>query len=231
MTNAAPTSGSAFVVCDPNSKSIERMYALFRENLPEHRLDIVPTPLQCVRRCREQRIVSNGGHPRVAKKADTIFTMLPSTPQVKDVYLGESGILQALKSLHSSVSEPTPRLFIDSTTLDVHFAREVAKKVTEAGGQMIDAPVSGGVVGARAGTLTFMVGGPNEAFERSRPFLDMMGARTVHCGPSGTGLIAKLCNNHILVSLPVGLMLVGFSFQTFGQCRELTRWRSRKECY
>jgi 3-hydroxyisobutyrate dehydrogenase len=143
-------------------------------------------------------------HHRVAKKADTIFTMLPSTPQVKDVYLGDSGILQALNSpSSSSASESIPPLFVDSTTLDVHFAREVATKIMEAGGRMIDAPVSGGVVGARAGTLTFMAGGPNEAFECSRPFLSMMGTRAVHCGPSGTGLVTKLCNNHILVSLLV----------------------------
>ena len=115
----------------------------------------------------------------VAKKANTIFTMLPLMLQVKDVYLGDCGILQALNSPSpSSAPESIPPLFVDYTTLDVHFAREVAMK-------------------------TFMAGGPNEAFEHLHPFLSMMGTRAVHCGPSGTGLVAKLCNNHILVSLLV----------------------------
>ncbi|KAF8321444.1 3-hydroxyisobutyrate dehydrogenase [Cantharellus anzutake] len=173
-------SGNAFVVCDPSPKSVERISAFCKENIPGHRLDVEPNPLE------------------VTKKADAIFTMLPSTPQVKAVYLGESGVLQALNSLRSSHASRSPRLFVDSTTLDVQFARETAKQITDAGAQMVDAPVSGGVVGARAGTLTFMVGGPKVAFERSRPFLDMMSSRAIHCGQSGTGLIAKLCNNHIL---------------------------------
>ncbi len=174
---------------------------------------------------------------RVAKKADTIFTMLPSTPQVKDVYLGDSGILQALNSLSSSFApESIPPLFVDSTTLDVHFAREVATKIMEAGGQMIDAPVSGGPVGVRAGTLTFMAGGPNEAFE-------LFASLSEYDGDQG-GTLWPIrdwpCYEAMQQSYPGqsigGLVLLGASHfgayhPSFGQCRELIRWPSPKGCY
>lgn len=129
--------------------------------------------------------------------------MLPSSPQVQAVYLGGSGVLEALHSRSPSdaveeVSEP--KLFVDSTTLDVHVARDVSERIFAAGAHMVDAPVSGGVVGAKAGSLSFMVGGPEPSFDRAQPFLSHMGTRIVHCGDSGNGLIAKLCNNHILVS-------------------------------
>lgn len=106
--------------------------------------------------------------------------MLPSNPHVKSVYF-ESGE----DSLLSGASSGT--LFIDGSTIDPNVSREVAAKCEEHGSEMIDAPVSGGVGGAEAGTLTFMVGGTDSAFSRAQPYLGAMGANIVHCGGNGTG--------------------------------------------
>lgn len=123
--------------------------------------------------------------------------MLPSSPHVRQVYTTESGgIIPGLQSLASE--ERASTLCIDSTTLDVEVARTVAQEVHQTGATMIDAPVSGGVAGAKAGTLSFMVGGTEEAFQRASPILAHMGKKIVHCGPSGAGLAAKICNNMIL---------------------------------
>ncbi|KEP53618.1 3-hydroxyisobutyrate dehydrogenase [Rhizoctonia solani 123E] len=130
----------------------------------------------------------------VAQRASAIFTMLPSSPQVKQVYLGDGGILHGI----SKRPQPVESLYVDSTTLDVTVARDVAAQVEATGGDMVDAPVSGGVVGARAGTLSFMVGGSENGFKRAYPFLSHMGRNIVHCGPSGSGLTAKICNNLVL---------------------------------
>jgi 3-hydroxyisobutyrate dehydrogenase len=89
-------------------------------------------------------------------------------------------------------------LLIDSSTIDVETAREVAQAAAGKGLAMVDAPVSGGVAGAQAATLTFMVGGPDDAFERARPVLEKMGKTIVHAGGPGTGQAAKICNNMIL---------------------------------
>jgi 3-hydroxyisobutyrate dehydrogenase len=89
-------------------------------------------------------------------------------------------------------------LLIDCSTIDVATARAVGAMAAERGFEMLDAPVSGGTGGAEAGTLTFMVGGPDGAFARGKPFLDIMGQNIVHTGGSGNGQVAKICNNMIL---------------------------------
>lgn len=132
----------------------------------------------------------------LVKHASTIFTMLPSSPQVEEVYLGENGLLEGLKELSEQDRQDT--LFVDCTTLDPGVAKEVSKLMQQAGAGMIDAPVSGGVVGAEAGTLSFMCGGPEESFKRAEAFLKLMGRRSVYCGDSGNGLAAKICNNLLL---------------------------------
>ncbi|KAF7322530.1 NAD dependent epimerase dehydratase family protein [Mycena chlorophos] len=119
--------------------------------------------------------------------------MLPSSAQVRTVY---SSIIPALRNLHPDDKQHT--VCIDSTTLDVSVAQEVAKEVITSGVRMVDAPVSGGVTGAKAGTLAFLVGGTAEDFKSVEPTLALMGQRIVHCGPSGAGLGAKICNNLIL---------------------------------
>jgi 3-hydroxyisobutyrate dehydrogenase len=124
-----------------------------------------------------------------AREADVIVTMLPSGKEVKALYLDAGGIVASAKK---------GALLIDSSTIDVESARAVAKAATEKGLLMVDAPVSGGVGGASAGTLTFMVGGSDAAFAKAKPFLDAMGKTIVHAGGDGNGQAAKICNNMIL---------------------------------
>jgi len=127
----------------------------------------------------------------------TVITMLPSSPHVQSVYQeSPQSILAALGNLPAEEARKT--LCIDSTTCHVDKAQEVSKAVLEAGASMVDAPVSGGVSGAKAGTLSFMVGGMQASFALASPLLALMGARIIHCGPSGAGLAAKICNNMIL---------------------------------
>ncbi|WP_462416930.1 3-hydroxyisobutyrate dehydrogenase [Kytococcus sp. Marseille-QA3725] len=119
--------------------------------------------------------------------AEAVITMLPNGKLVLDSY---AEIVPAAKG--------EDVLFIDSSTIDVDSARKAADVVREAGHSSIDAPVSGGVVGSEAGTLTFMVGGTEEAFGRAKPILEVMGRKIVHCGGAGNGQAAKICNNMLL---------------------------------
>lgn len=119
--------------------------------------------------------------------AEVVVTMLPAGPHVMSVY--EESILPAVA---------TGALLIDCSTIDVETARKVAGLAAEKGFDMVDAPVSGGVGGAEAGTLTFMVGGPDSAFDRAKPILEKMGKAIVHCGGAGNGQAAKICNNMML---------------------------------
>jgi 3-hydroxyisobutyrate dehydrogenase len=119
--------------------------------------------------------------------ADVVITMLPAGKHVLDAYRDE---------LISAAGPDT--LFIDSSTIDVADARTARDVVVAAGHRAIDAPVSGGVTGAEAGTLTFMVGATAEDFAAAEPILTIMGGRVVHCGDSGAGQAAKVCNNMIL---------------------------------
>ncbi|MBL4784545.1 MAG: 3-hydroxyisobutyrate dehydrogenase [Cohaesibacteraceae bacterium] len=125
----------------------------------------------------------------IAKDADVIITMLPAGKHVKAVYTGDEGLLAVANK---------GTLFIDSSTIDVQSAREVAAFAKSSGMKMIDAPVSGGVTGAAAGTLTFMVGGPDDAFTAAKPYLEIMGKNIVHAGDAGNGQAAKICNNMVL---------------------------------
>jgi len=120
------------------------------------------------------------------KNADVVITMLPSGDPVIKVW---NGILQEAKN---------GALFIDCSTIDVADARTAHGLAARRGVESLDAPVSGGVGAANAGTLTFMVGGTETAFARGRPVLEQMGKRVVHCGQSGNGQAAKICNNMIL---------------------------------
>jgi 3-hydroxyisobutyrate dehydrogenase len=127
--------------------------------------------------------------PEAVTGQDAVITMLPAGRHVEQVYLGDGGIVGAV--------EPGT-LLIDCSTIDVATARRVAEAAQAAGMTMVDAPVSGGVGGAEAATLTFMVGGSPEAFERAEPLLAPMGKAIIHAGGSGNGQAAKICNNMIL---------------------------------
>jgi 3-hydroxyisobutyrate dehydrogenase len=120
-------------------------------------------------------------------ETETIITMLPAGKHVLDAYRG--ALLPAARS---------GALFIDCSTIDVASARAAHEAAAAAGMASVDAPVSGGVGGATAATLTFMVGGTDAAFGRAEPILAKMGRRIVHCGAAGAGQAAKICNNMIL---------------------------------
>ncbi len=180
---------------------------------------------------RDQVVASGGSafeniHDAV-DGADVVITMLPSAKIVESVY---ADVMKAAKD---------GALFIDSSTIDVATARAVADRAKHAGFDMVDAPVSGGVGGAAAGTLAFMVGGSAEAFERAKPVLEPMGAKIVHCGQSGNGQAAKACNNMLLAISMIGVSeafnlgrALGLDDQTFfdvasnasGQCWSLTTY-------
>lgn len=132
--------------------------------------------------------------------ADVVITMFPNGAILLDAYRGADGVVAEAKE---------GALFIDSSTIDVAQARQADELVRAAGGQFLDAPVSGGIAGASAGTLTFMVGGDGEDLERARPVLEAMGSRIVHCGGVGTGQAVKLCNNMVL---GVSMIAVGEAF-------------------
>lgn len=121
------------------------------------------------------------------RDVEVVLTMLPAGAQVRAVYT---------EFVFDNVAPGT--LLIDSSTIDVATARDVGAMAAERGLEMLDAPVSGGVGGAEAGTLTFMVGGPQSAFERGLPILEAMGKTIIHAGGGGNGQVAKVCNNMIL---------------------------------
>lgn len=176
-----------------------------------------------------------GGRPAAAMAdavagADAVVTMLPAGQHVRDAYLGSGGILAAAA---------THAVLIDCSTIDVDSARAVGAAAAERGIAMVDAPVSGGVGGAEAGTLTFMVGGPENAFAQAKPYLECMGKTIVHAGASGTGQAAKICNNMILgismiavceafaLAEKLGLdhqKLFDISSKSSGQCWSLTTY-------
>ena len=131
----------------------------------------------------------------VARNAEVVITMLPSSPHVRSVYGGNYGVL---------AGAAPGALLIDSSTIDPLTAREVAMDAHAKGCRMIDAPVSGGVAGAEAATLTFMVGGDLAAFAAARPILECMGRHIVHCGGAGNGQVAKICNNLMLAIEMIG---------------------------
>jgi 3-hydroxyisobutyrate dehydrogenase len=140
------------------------------------------------------RLAAAGGTPAhsigdACADADAVITMLPAGEHVREVYLGDGGVLGAVA--------PTT-LLIDSSTIDVETAREGAQAAQARGLAVLDAPVSGGVAGAQAATLTFMVGGTDDAFARAQPLLEIMGKTIVHAGGAGNGQAAKICNNMIL---------------------------------
>jgi 3-hydroxyisobutyrate dehydrogenase len=127
-----------------------------------------------------------------AEDAEVVFTMLPSGEHVLDVYLGRRNDVALLEVVSSGT------LLVDCSTIAVQDARAAAQAAREAGCRGVDAPVSGGVGGAAAGTLTFMVGAADPDFEEVGSLLEQMAGRVVHCGDSGAGQAAKICNNMVL---------------------------------
>ena len=164
------------------------------------------------------------------KDSEIVVTMLPAGKHVLSVYFGEDGVAS-----HTA----TGTLFLDCSTIAVEDAREAASKAEAAGFLMADAPVSGGTAAADAGTLTFMVGGPDEAYAKAKPILDVMGKNIFHAGGSGNGQAAKIANNMLLGISMIGTCeafnlaeKLGLDAQTFfdisstasGQCWSMTSY-------
>ena len=160
--------------------------------------------------------------------AEVVVTMLPNGAIVRSVYAGDV-IGHA----------PTSALLMDCSTIDVATAREVAETAAKGGHAMLDAPVSGGIAAANAGTLTFMVGGEEAGFARGEPVLAQMGKAVIHAGASGAGQAAKICNNMLLGASMVATCetfklaeKLGLDLQTFfdisskasGQCWSMTAY-------
>jgi 2-hydroxy-3-oxopropionate reductase len=127
----------------------------------------------------------------VAGASDVVITMLPDTPDVELVLFGDGAVA-------SGAAEGS--LVIDMSTIDPIATRTFAERLGSRGVAMLDAPVSGGQVGAEAGTLSIMVGGPVDAFERARPLFEAMGSTIVHVGPAGAGQVTKACNQLVIAS-------------------------------
>lgn len=121
-----------------------------------------------------------------ADGADVVITMLPAGPHVRSVYLDDGGL----------VATAAPgTLLIDSSTIDVDTSRAIGKAAVAKGLEMIDAPVTGGVMAARIGNLNFIIGGTKESYARARPYLEVMGGNLLYAGEQGSGIGVKICNN------------------------------------
>jgi 2-hydroxy-3-oxopropionate reductase len=132
----------------------------------------------------------------VAEQSEFVFTNLPDSPDVEQVVLGPDGIIEGAR-------EGT--IFIDNSTIKPETARLIAERLGEVGMQALDAPVSGGDIGARQGTLSIMVGGPREAFDRALPLFEVMGKSAVWVGESGAGQIAKAANQVVVAGTMVAM--------------------------
>jgi 3-hydroxyisobutyrate dehydrogenase len=186
--------------------------------------DVVEVSRQAAARDGVQIVATARG---CTENADVVISMLPAGEHVLSVW---NDILPVANQ---------GALFIDCSTIDVASARKAHASAAERGVATLDAPVSGGVGGAKAATLTFMVGGSHAAFSRGRPVLERMGKRVVHCGEAGNGQVAKICNNMILgismIAVSEAFVLgekLGLSHQALfdvasassGQCWSLTSY-------
>lgn len=163
--------------------------------------DVVPAALDAA---RAHGITTAATAADAVAGAAVVLTMLPSGKHLLDAYRGTPGgpgqhSVPGQRSGPGLLAAAAPgTMFLDCSTINVDEAREASALAVEAGHRAVDAPVSGGVVGAEAGTLTFMVGAPDEDFAAVKPMLEVMGKRVVHCGGHGAGQAAKICNNMIL---------------------------------
>jgi 2-hydroxy-3-oxopropionate reductase len=146
-------------------------------------------------------LVAEGAAPafspaEVAARVDVVFTNLPDSPDVEQVALGPGGVIEAARP---------GLIFVDNSTIKPATARQIARRLGEKGVLCLDAPVSGGDIGARQGTLSIMVGGPAQALERVRPVLQAMGKSITHVGESGAGQIAKAANQIMVAAQMVAM--------------------------
>ncbi|XP_010245774.1 PREDICTED: probable 3-hydroxyisobutyrate dehydrogenase, mitochondrial isoform X2 [Nelumbo nucifera] len=156
----------------------------------------------------EKGVVAKETPFEVAEASDVVITMLPSSSHVLDVYTGQNGLLHGGSLLR-------PWLLIDSSTVDPQTSRRLSTIISKCALKekkgyaktpfMLDAPVSGGVLGAEAGTLTFMVGGLEEVYLAAKPLFLSMGRHAIYCGGPGNGVAAKICNNLVMAVSMLGV--------------------------
>jgi len=195
-----------------------------------HKLRVLDLSRPAVAKIVEAGAEAAASASDATKGVDAVITMLPAGQHVRGIYLGAEGLI---------ASASRGCLLIDCSTIDVATARDVSAAAEAAGLEMLDAPVSGGVSGAQAATLTFMVGGSEIAFKRAEPILSSMGKAVIHAGGPGNGQAAKICNNMILgvtmIAVSEAFTLgekLGLSHQTLfdiaskssGQCWSLTSY-------
>jgi 3-hydroxyisobutyrate dehydrogenase len=162
-----------------------------------HRLRVFDVSQAAVDGVAEAGAEAVGSATDVARGNPIVITMLPAGRESREVYLGSKGLIAAAAK---------GSLLIDCSTIDVATAREIHAEASQAAIDCLDAPVSGGVAGAAAGALTFMVGGSDTAFARGEPIFKAMGKAAIHTGGPGNGQAAKICNNLIL-----GISMIGVS--------------------
>ena len=160
------------------------------KNLIRHGYELIVTTLE---RATVEAMLAlgaeEGNYCEIGEKCDVIFTMLPDGPQVEEVMLGENGVSQAMRP---------GSVYIDTSSINPQVSKRVAAELAKRGVEMLDAPVSGGEPKAIDGTLSFMVGGKAEVFERCKPLLEAMGSSAVLCGDVGAGNTTKLANQIIV---------------------------------
>ncbi len=195
-----------------------------------HRVAGFDFSAEAMSRARQAGIEARENGAEAARGVQALVTMLPAGKHLLEAYGGENGLLAAAAP---------GSLFIDCSTVDMASARDAHAAARQAGMLSVDAPVSGGVAGASAATLTFMIGGEAEAVGKARPVLAAMGRKLVHCGAAGAGQAAKICNNMILGISMIGVCeafvlaeKLGLSHQALfdvastasGQCWSLTSY-------
>lgn len=166
------------------------------ENLMEAGYELVlhnRSPEKAEELAKKEDATAAGSPREVAEACNIVITMLPDSPDVEAVVAGEDSVLEGIRD---------GALLVDMSTISPVVTRELAEKVGERGASMLDAPVSGGDVGAIEGALSIMVGGSEEDFERVRPLFDVMGKAATHVGPVGAGQVVKACNQ-IVVALNI----------------------------
>jgi 2-hydroxy-3-oxopropionate reductase len=148
-----------------------------------------------------QPLLEAGAEPcsspaEVARRASILFTMVSDTPDVEQVILGAQGVIEGVQA---------DAIVVDMSTISPSATRAMAERLHAAGAEMLDAPVSGGNIGAAAGSLSIMVGGSTVAFERVRPLFEVMGENIVHVGDHGAGQVCKACNQVLVAQTIAGV--------------------------
>jgi 3-hydroxyisobutyrate dehydrogenase len=165
---------------------------LLKAGFPVSVFDLVQSAMDNLQQAGATQAKSAAG---VVLHADVVISMLPAGKHVESLYIGDNGLINQLKA---------DCLVIDSSTIDAATSKRVANKLADKNIHFIDAPVSGGVGGATAGTLTFIVGGKEQDYATALPILQAMGKNIFHAGDHGAGQVAKICNNMLLSVLMLG---------------------------